>query len=539
MFSVSLKLKDLTRTRIFWNVSSCTGLVFSLFISCSTIATAYTTNMSASVVVGQPDFSSNSANRGATVSEYGLDSPRSAIIAEGKLLTVEDNNNRVLVWNTVPTTDGVPADVVIGQNSMTESSSGACQAGGKNLSVADSGLLYVNGKLFIVDSAHHRILVFNSIPTTDGATADYVIGQPDRSTCVAGTSQTTLNTPTAIATDGTRLAITDTLNNRVLIYNTIPTADGASADVVVGQPDFATATAGTTQAKFSNPRGVALYNNTLLVAERSNYRITIFNPIPSTDGALANVVLGQSDFTSAVVSPPSTASTLRPFFISVDPLGRLFVADRDASRYLIWNSIPTLDNAPANIVIGQPDFTSTTANNGGISASSVDAAKAVFATSNQMVIVDQANNRILIFNDPVLPQAASSNSGSTFSQPGPASAPSCSETVPTGSPDLFQITRQQTDAKLYFTPVNDDTSAYHVVFGLHEGDERFGSLSIPISREANSGVQSMTISALSPKTEYWFKVAPVHGCAVGTWSNWMKVGKWQQQESFFYRYFPS
>ena len=37
-----------------------------------------------------------------------------------------------------------------------------------------------------------------------------------------------------------RLYVADTQNNRVLIYNQIPTANGASADVVLGQPDFTT-----------------------------------------------------------------------------------------------------------------------------------------------------------------------------------------------------------------------------------------------------------------------------------------------------------
>ena len=38
--------------------------------------------------------------------------------------------------------------------------------------------------------------------------------------------------------DGTKLFIADTRNNRVLIYNSIPTENNASADVVIGQPDM-------------------------------------------------------------------------------------------------------------------------------------------------------------------------------------------------------------------------------------------------------------------------------------------------------------
>ncbi len=358
--------------------------------------------MDASVVVGQSNFSGSSVNNGGSIHAGGLDSPRQAIIADGKLLVVEDTNNRVLIWNTVPTTNGVPADVVIGQTSMSTGTSGPCVQGGQNLSLADSGLLYVNGKLFIADSGHNRVLVYNSIPTSNGASADLVIGQTDFETCTlnaGGVSARSLTAITDVASDGRRLFISDSGNNRILVFNTMPTTNGQSADVVVGQPDFSTVSAGTTQSKISNPRGIATYNGKLIVGERGNFRITIWNSIPSSNGANADVVLGQSTFTTATTSPPSTASTVHPFFMSVDGKGRLYVSDRNASRYLIWNSIPTSNNTAADIVIGQPNFSATTANNGGVTANSVHNAKGIFANDTQMVISDQTNNRVLIFNN--------------------------------------------------------------------------------------------------------------------------------------------
>ena len=358
--------------------------------------------MDASVVVGQSSFSVNSANAGGSISARGLDGPRQAIIADGKLLVVEDANNRVLIWNTVPTTNGVPADVVIGQTTMNTGTSGACVQGGQNLSLADSGLLYVNGKLFIADSGHNRVLIYNGIPTSNGASADVVIGQTDFVTCTSnagGVSARSLTAVTDMVSDGRQLFISDSSNNRVLVFKTIPTSNGALADIVVGQPDFTTVSSGTTQSKINQPRGIAVYGNKLIVGERSNFRVTIWNSIPTSNGVNADVVLGQSSFSTATTSPPSTASTVHPFFMSVDGKGRLYVADRNASRYLIWNSIPTVNNAGADIVIGQPNFTTTTATNGGVSAHSVDNAKGIFANDTQMVITDQTNNRVLIFNN--------------------------------------------------------------------------------------------------------------------------------------------
>ena len=46
------------------------------------------------------------------------------------------------------------------------------------------GVWIQNGKLYIADTQNHRVLIFNSIPTANGAAADVVLGQPDFSTFV-------------------------------------------------------------------------------------------------------------------------------------------------------------------------------------------------------------------------------------------------------------------------------------------------------------------------------------------------------------------
>ncbi len=38
---------------------------------------------------------------------------------------------------------------------------------------------------------------------------------------------------------------------------------------------------------------------------------------------------------------------------------KLFVADTQNNRVLIWNTIPTQNNQPADVVLGQPDFTTS------------------------------------------------------------------------------------------------------------------------------------------------------------------------------------
>lgn len=129
--------------------------------------------------------------------------------------------------------------------------------------------------------------------------------------------------------------------------------------------------------------------------------------------------------------------------------------------------------------------------------------------------------------------------GSSFSAPGPASAPTCSIPTPIGQANLFQINRTGTTAQLFFTPVNDYTANYHVMYGFNQGTPLFGALSAPVTSQTNNGVQSIMINDLDPNTGYWFVIAPVNGCAVGTWSNWLQAGPTRGRGLIFYQYLPN
>jgi uncharacterized protein (TIGR03437 family) len=96
------------------------------------------------------------------------------------------------------------------------------------------------------------------------------------------------------------LLVSDISYNRVLY---IPTTNGTfnagsdngkAATKVYGQPDFNTVTAGTSNASFSNPRGIASdANGRLYVADTSNSRVLIFSDpnSPQTPAAGAQATL--------------------------------------------------------------------------------------------------------------------------------------------------------------------------------------------------------------------------------------------------------
>ena len=126
-----------------------------------------------------------------------------------------------------------------------------------------------------------------------------------------------------------------------------------------------------------------------------------------------------------------------------------------------------------------------------------------------------------------LPAPASTSSGSSAPS---ITTPGCNDTAPQGTIDMFQINRNGASALLYFTPIRN-IRKYHVIYGLTEGDDRYGELGQ--ETENDTGVQSITIQNLNLQSSYWFKVVPVNGCATGIWSNWLNAGKGKKS---YFRY---
>jgi hypothetical protein len=155
-----------------------------------------------------------------------------------RLIACDSGNNRVLIWNTIPTAANVNANIVLGQADFTSSSEnrGGSVAANTLSSPVDA---WTDGtKLVVSDEGNNRVLIWSAFPTTSGQAADVVIGQSDMEADSSGLSAYELSKPYFIASDGTRLIINDQDNHRNLVFNTIPTANGASADSVIGQPSF-------------------------------------------------------------------------------------------------------------------------------------------------------------------------------------------------------------------------------------------------------------------------------------------------------------
>jgi hypothetical protein len=164
------------------------------------------------------------------------------------------------------------------------------------------------GPLLVADTGHHRILVWQRAPEGDGVPADLVLGQPHFSSATrqAGASEpgaATLNVPTGVAFGSGVLAVADAWNHRVLLWHGLPRCSYQPADNVLGQADFRF---GSANRGFAAPRadtlstcsGVLIHEGRLFVADTANRRVLIWNRIPTVPGAPADLVLGQRDFTT-------------------------------------------------------------------------------------------------------------------------------------------------------------------------------------------------------------------------------------------------
>jgi hypothetical protein len=130
--------------------------------------------------------------------------------------------------------------------------------------------------------------------------------------------------------------VADANNNRVLVWNSLPTTNAAPADVVIGQSDFnvalANAGASVNQFGLAQPRAVAIAHDALFVADFANQRVMVWQPVPTSNGAPATAVLGRADFTET--GNPTVDETTVGF-----PQG---VCVLDDSLYVVgalWNRI--------------------------------------------------------------------------------------------------------------------------------------------------------------------------------------------------------
>ncbi len=354
----------------------------------------------AEAVLGQPDFVTNSSDVTASKMKTPLGV---AVDAAGRLWVSDFGNDRVLRFDNAATAvNGAAADAVLGQTDFTTGTGGTAQ----NLMNGPVGL-YVDhqGILWVTDFFNNRILRFDDAANkANGANADGVLGQPDFTTGGSALTQSGFNGPNGVYVDQNGTLWEDEFNNRrVLRFDDAANkANGADADGVLGQPDFTTNSSATTQNGMGAGRFVFGDNHgAIYVGDETNDRVLIFiNAGALANGADASYVLGQPDFVSgAAADPPSAATLNNPRGLAVDHANhQVWVTDASNHRVLRYTYTPPVSTGQAaNLVLGQPDFTSKSS---GLSATEINVAQALAfdPAAQKLYLCDRLNNRVLRFD---------------------------------------------------------------------------------------------------------------------------------------------
>ncbi len=231
-------------------------------------------------VIGQPDFFSGEPNQGKEVSAGTLYWPYGMALIQGRFYVADTGNRRVLGWNCLPL-ENCPADMVLGQDDLSQNGEN------RNVGVSASSFRWPHAiaataeTFYVADAGNHRVLAWRPVPSGDRR-ADFVIGQPQFDSAgefpYVKQSAEKLRFPYSIACNDEAVFVSDTANNRVLIWSAEVTQScGAAAVAVLGQPDFASNGENHWKAVSDEtlcwPYGICLYGSTLAVADSGNNRV--------------------------------------------------------------------------------------------------------------------------------------------------------------------------------------------------------------------------------------------------------------------------
>ncbi len=334
----------------------------------------------ATVVLGQPDFTTTTEN--LTASQNNLRLP-TAVASDGVHLVVADtDHNRVLIWNRIPTTNDAPADVVVGQPDFVSSGLPPNDTPTAKSMRGPQGVWIQNGKLYVADTQNNRVLIYNQIPTSNGAAADVVLGEPNFTTAIqpnlaaqttSATASNLLN-PVAVSSDGVHLFVTDLGYNRVLIWNSIPTANAAPADVEIGQPDMVSSVANNAYS------GTAATSTSDTTDKETAVLCTVSNGVDGDNNPT------YPNYCNYTVSFPRFA---------LAAANRLFIADGGNDRLLVFNQIPTQNAQAADLIIGQ---IGGTVNQASDAADSLRTPMSLAWDGTNLYVSDAYNRRITVYS---------------------------------------------------------------------------------------------------------------------------------------------
>lgn len=334
--------------------------------------------------------------------------PRGVWLDHERLIVCDSGNHRILIWNSLPSSDQTPADVVLGQPHFESEGPAARGRGPENGLHLPTGVTVIDGKLVVGDAWHHRVLVWNQVPTTSDTPPDYAIGQNNLTEVETnrGTtpSMSGMYWPYGIAWIENQFYVADTGNRRVLVWNGFPNSD-RPADFMFGQDTEADSEenrGGPVAANsFRWPHDFASHDGKLYVADAGNHRVMCWDKCLSKDVS-ADSLIGQKDFHTAYELPyDAQGSTRLRFPYAIDTCdGVLAVADTANNRVLFWR-LPFEQECygEAFDVVGQIDFASNGENHWqSVNENTLCWPYGICFHHGTLAVADSGNNRVMLWD---------------------------------------------------------------------------------------------------------------------------------------------
>ena len=255
---------------------------------------------SAQSVIGQDDFYSNIGECDAS-SLDSPDGMEVLQTENGTQWIVSDlSNHRIMIWNNYEAAIGGEASIVLGQASFDDCTKQWPDSMGLN-AIPESKGVWTNGeKLIVASGDSNRLLVWNTFPTSSGEQPDFQLGQENDFEQDANSGQATVNQagfyyPWGVGGNTHQICLSDYNNNRVLIWSSLPESNSDLADIVIGQSSFnkggyndtdqdgagETTPSATT---LSGPKTCDISFEQLFVVDGNNHRALIYNALNKHPG---------------------------------------------------------------------------------------------------------------------------------------------------------------------------------------------------------------------------------------------------------------
>ncbi|HTM50182.1 MAG TPA: hypothetical protein VL285_15930 [Bryobacteraceae bacterium] len=303
--------------------------------------------------------------------------------------------------------------------------------------------------LFVSDTGNNRVMVFpvNGLLQAGGAqnaVATRVLGQDDfvfrgpnllegREVNFSPGSGADGGLIIDFSSDVPHLYIADTYNNRVLGYRDARAIrPGDKADLVIGQPDFQRSLINypsndpdrPNEKGLSLPIGLALDSaGNLFVADAGNGRVLRFpKPFDQTQPNFpsADLVLGQTSFTGTKIIDPTPRTMRQPYGLAFTSDGGLLVSDAALNRVLFFPRTAQnfVSGMSATKIFGQPDFNSVLP---GPESNQMNSPRHIATDSDdRLYVCDQANNRLMIFDNVIFSGSSNARAGTILTGPTPS-----------------------------------------------------------------------------------------------------------------------